>query len=416
MWDAQTFQPGNSSDTVTDPKAFIEAATVMQLHQDTGAVLAEWGRKKFLMPHGLTVDTEGDVWVTDVALHQAIKFSPDGKQLLALGVAMLATRVGRALLLRRAALAGIALMIAVALPYLLWQASHYWPLLEFLQNGRLQQKNVTLGPIDFFLEQVIALNPLIWLAGLVYLLRRRSLAYLGVTYLLVLVLMILVGGKSYFLQPVYPILFAAGGLAWERLLSSRLRVRSDRALAFPLATGVLAVSSLVVLPMALPILTPDRWIRYAEVTHLYVPAEEGPQAGPLQLFYAARIGWQEEADQVKRVVAALSPEDRSKVGILCDTYEEAGALQFLSPELPRVISGHNTYWLWGPGEATGEVMILITRRSLEELRRDYDQVDMVGTMDISRFQVPSQRRSRIYLARRRHRSLQVDWASFKNYI
>ena len=88
MWDAQTFQPGNSSDSVTDPKAFIEAATVMQLHQDTGAVLAEWGKKKFLMPHGLTVDTEGNVWVTDVALHQAIKFSPEGKQLLALGVAL----------------------------------------------------------------------------------------------------------------------------------------------------------------------------------------------------------------------------------------------------------------------------------------------------------------------------------------
>lgn len=88
VWDAQTFQPGNASDMVTDPKAFIEAATVMQLHQDTGKVLAEWGAKKFLMPHGLTVDTEGNIWVTDVALHQAFKFSPQGKQLLVLGTAL----------------------------------------------------------------------------------------------------------------------------------------------------------------------------------------------------------------------------------------------------------------------------------------------------------------------------------------
>ena len=88
VWDAQTFQPGNASDMVTDPKTFIEAATVMQLHQDTGKVLAEWGAKKFLMPHGLTVDTEGNIWLTDVALHQAFKFSPQGKQLLVLGTAL----------------------------------------------------------------------------------------------------------------------------------------------------------------------------------------------------------------------------------------------------------------------------------------------------------------------------------------
>lgn len=91
VWDAQTFMPGNSgnsSNTVTDAKAFIQAETVMQLHQDTGKVLTEWGKGKFLMPHGLTVDTEGNVWVTDVGLHQAFKYSPKGKELLVLGEAL----------------------------------------------------------------------------------------------------------------------------------------------------------------------------------------------------------------------------------------------------------------------------------------------------------------------------------------
>ena len=53
--------------------------------QDTGEVLSSWGSGKFLMPHGLTVDLSGNIWVTDCGLHQAIKFSPKGKQLLALG-------------------------------------------------------------------------------------------------------------------------------------------------------------------------------------------------------------------------------------------------------------------------------------------------------------------------------------------
>ena len=53
--------------------------------QDTGEVLSSWGSNQFLMPHGLTVDLDGNIWVTDCGLHQAIKFSPRGKQLMALG-------------------------------------------------------------------------------------------------------------------------------------------------------------------------------------------------------------------------------------------------------------------------------------------------------------------------------------------
>lgn len=37
------------------------------------------------MPHGLTVDFDGNIWVTDVGLHQAIKFDQQGNELLTLG-------------------------------------------------------------------------------------------------------------------------------------------------------------------------------------------------------------------------------------------------------------------------------------------------------------------------------------------
>jgi len=39
------------------------------------------------MPHGLTVDHEDNIWLTDIVLHQALKFSPEGELLLALGEA-----------------------------------------------------------------------------------------------------------------------------------------------------------------------------------------------------------------------------------------------------------------------------------------------------------------------------------------
>lgn len=39
------------------------------------------------MPHGLTIDHQDSVWVTDVLLHQVFKFSPGGKLPLTVGKA-----------------------------------------------------------------------------------------------------------------------------------------------------------------------------------------------------------------------------------------------------------------------------------------------------------------------------------------
>ncbi|DBA66998.1 TPA: hypothetical protein ACH3X2_002106 [Trebouxia sp. C0005] len=85
VWTMQTFRSEDKGQHIADPTAFVQAPAVVQLDQDTGDVLSSWGENLFLMPHGLTVDFEGNVWVTDVGLHQAIKFDQQGNQLLVLG-------------------------------------------------------------------------------------------------------------------------------------------------------------------------------------------------------------------------------------------------------------------------------------------------------------------------------------------
>lgn len=58
----------------------------------SGKLLKRFGAGLFVQPHGIGVDSEGNVWVTDAAGgagkgHQVFKFSPDGKVLLVLGKA-----------------------------------------------------------------------------------------------------------------------------------------------------------------------------------------------------------------------------------------------------------------------------------------------------------------------------------------
>jgi peptidylamidoglycolate lyase len=67
------------------PKEPIAQPTVSVIDGPTGRLLASWGAGQFVMPHGLTIDHEDNVWLTDVGLHQVYKFTDDGRLLLALG-------------------------------------------------------------------------------------------------------------------------------------------------------------------------------------------------------------------------------------------------------------------------------------------------------------------------------------------
>jgi peptidylamidoglycolate lyase len=69
------------------PAGVITGNTVLELDAGTGALLAGWGAGRFIMPHGLTVDASNNIWVTDVGLHQVMKFTHEGKLLMTLGVA-----------------------------------------------------------------------------------------------------------------------------------------------------------------------------------------------------------------------------------------------------------------------------------------------------------------------------------------
>jgi len=69
------------------PTTAISSNTILMLDRQSGKILNSWGSNLFIMPHGLTIDQQNNVWVTDVGLHQIFKFSHEGKLLLCLGIA-----------------------------------------------------------------------------------------------------------------------------------------------------------------------------------------------------------------------------------------------------------------------------------------------------------------------------------------
>jgi peptidylamidoglycolate lyase len=69
------------------PGSLMKTNTVLVLDSASGKLLNSWGAGQFIMPHGLTVDADDNIWVTDVGLHQVMKFTHDGRRLLTLGIA-----------------------------------------------------------------------------------------------------------------------------------------------------------------------------------------------------------------------------------------------------------------------------------------------------------------------------------------
>src|SRR5260370_37357157 len=131
-----------------------------------------------------------------------------------------------------------AVALLIFLPNLLWQVQHHFPTLEALRNVKGTHKNVELAPLAFFRQQIMMLNRasvLVWMAGLGFLLfggRTKAWHALGITYVVFLGIMMALKGKDYYLAPIYPMLYARGGVFLGTLTEARARrrwVRSARA-------------------------------------------------------------------------------------------------------------------------------------------------------------------------------------------
>jgi hypothetical protein len=275
---------------------------------------------------------------------------------------------------------GIALLLF--LPNLLWQAANDFPTLETLSNVRETGKNVVLSPGGFLVEQILMLHPLtalIWIPGLVSLLAGRLSRFraLGVIYPVLLVVMMGLHAKNYYLAPIYPMLFAAGGATIEGAFS-RWRVNADPTWPRAALLTVLALAGLVLLPIFTSFLSPDGLIRYQAMLGIELPKTEVEHVGPLPQIFGDQFGWPELVGQIAEIYQSLPEEERARTGVYASNYGEAGAISHLGPALgiPPAVCAHQSYYLWGPPEFDGDQLIWLQwdREDIESLCESVEQV------------------------------------------
>jgi hypothetical protein len=344
--------------------------------------------------------------------------------LIALGLGLLVTPQRRLLFTRYAAL-GIALLVLIALPNVLWQIHNHWPTLEFLHNGRVEGKNTVLDPLRFFLAQLLNMHPLaalLWITGILALLRARSIPnarWLGATYLFFYVIMDVSHAKDYYLAGIYPAFFAAGAIAWEHRFRSSPLVARNRLFAFPLYESALVLTGIVILPLASPILRPAAWVRYTTALHLHTQDTETSSSGPLPQFFADRFGWEQQYNMVLTAFRTLTPAEQKTACIFGSDYGEAGNIDFRNrlfhDNMPPALSGQNSYWTWGTHGCDPDTSIAIITDSVPKISRKYNSVTIFGHPDASPYAMPFERRRNIYLLRGRKPDAPFDWADERFY-
>jgi hypothetical protein len=301
----------------------------------------------------------------------------------------------------------------------LWQVEHGWPFLEFQRNA-LERRVLERSPLEFVAMQLTVANPVaapLWVGGLAclgfapFLVRYRALAWAWLAVFLVL--MASGHARSYYLGPAFPVAFAAGAVACERL------ARAPGARWVPWATaGVLAASLAITVPLALPLLDPEDYLAYEAAVGLRAPQEEKFEKSRLPIHVGLRLHGPAVVRSAQEVYSALAPEDRQRVGFVTDTFGSAGAINFLGPGLglPRAVGVHNNYWLWGPGGHDGELLLFLTEEEgAQRLREHFARVERVGVVDCP-YCVPFLRERAWYLCREPRRPLAEAWPTLKKYI
>jgi hypothetical protein len=178
---------------------------------------------------------------------------------------------------------------------------------------------------------------------------------------------------------LYPFLFAAGGVAWERMIRRTwLRI---------VLASLLVLLSLPMVPGGIPLAKPEKLADYFEG----IPSSTGIEAllrwedgeiHPLPQDFADMLGWDELGQIVLKACDTIS--DKSRIMLFGDNYGQAGAMDYYcrGHNLPEAVSFSDSYVLWLPDSLppNRDILIYVNEERGEDLDSLFASITLCGTI------------------------------------
>ncbi len=295
--------------------------------------------------------------------------------------------------------------IIFILPMIYWNATNGWPMIQFYESFRGDFSGG--GPLNFAFSQVAGisfLNVPIFLIGLYFYLRSEvgnQLRAIGLSYVILYVFMTILSMKVYYLMPAYPMLYAGGAILIEKgSISKKGMLRRFGSKPF---IASLIIVAMLLAPVVIPVLSPSTMMR------TYGTAD-------YQTVLADKYGWSMMVSNLSQAYNTLPASVRNQACIFTSNYGEASAVNFLGTHLglPKAISGHNNYYIWGPDSCNGQVLITIGV-SLSTMQRAYKNVTTLATLTCQ-YCISYEQILPVYLCTNPNfTSLAAAWSGTKDY-
>ncbi|HPE55438.1 MAG TPA: glycosyltransferase family 39 protein [Bacteroidales bacterium] len=265
----------------------------------------------------------------------------------------------------------IALLIGflIALPNLVWQYNHNWPVVHHMHE--LRETQLVHVEVSGFILMQLFMNisvAIVWIAGLIWLFAAKAgkaFRVLGWIYVFTTLILLLASGKPYYTLGLYPMLFAAGGMAIQQI--------SERFRFVPwVLVPLMALMLIPILPFSIPVYSFPHMVKYGERASQFGGAQllrwEDGKHYDLPQDYADMTGWEEVAKNLGEVYQTIPVEERKTMIVYADSYGLAGAILFYKDKynLPEAVSFNGSFIFWMPEQTEINSAIYLSELPREE--------------------------------------------------
>jgi hypothetical protein len=255
---------------------------------------------------------------------------------------------------------GILAAFIIFLPNLLWQINRGLPVINHMSELNRTQL-VHVDRLTFLKEQIM--NPawasVLTIEGIILLLigkRAPKFRFLGFLVLFVILSLMILRGKSYYTQGVWPFLIAAGSASFDLRLKTKL--------VKYLIPIMLVLLTVPLIPIAIPVYKSEGLVKYFSTIEkkyglVIGRTFEDNSIHSLPQDYADMIGW----EQLTRVADSAwnMIEDKKAAFIYGENYGHASAITVIGKKygLPEAVCFSESYRYWFPHEFEPDITSVV---------------------------------------------------------